>query len=121
MAAVGLQLVVQWLLWLVLGLSSPLARVVANVEGDALHTLKTYLNDPNGVLQSWDPTLVNPCTWFHVTCNNDNSVIRVDLGNANLSGNLVPQIGLLKNLQYLDIHVEPAYAIRDSKDRNDFS
>ncbi|CAL9093934.1 unnamed protein product [Musa textilis] len=104
MAAVGLQLVVQWLLWLVLGLSSPLARVVANVEGDALHTLKTYLNDPNGVLQSWDPTLVNPCTWFHVTCNNDNSVIRVDLGNANLSGNLVPQIGLLKNLQYLEIY-----------------
>ena len=33
MAAAGLQLVVQWLLWLVLGLSSPLARVVANVEG----------------------------------------------------------------------------------------
>ncbi|CAL9160983.1 unnamed protein product [Musa hybrid cultivar] len=104
MAAAGLQLVAQWLLWLVLGLSSPLAGVVANVEGDALHTLKTYLNDPNGVLQSWDPTLVNPCTWFHVTCNNDNSVIRVDLGNANLSGNLVPQIGLLKNLQYLEIY-----------------
>ncbi|KAJ8505115.1 hypothetical protein OPV22_006001 [Ensete ventricosum] len=104
MAVAGLQLVAQWLLLLVLSLSSPLARVIANVEGDALHTLKTYLNDPNGVLQSWDPTLVNPCTWFHVTCNNDNSVIRVDLGNANLSGNLVPQIGLLKNLQYLEIY-----------------
>ncbi|RRT46132.1 hypothetical protein BHE74_00054039, partial [Ensete ventricosum] len=24
-----------------------------------------------------------------------------DLGNADLSGNLVPQLGLLKNLQYL--------------------
>lgn len=45
--------------------------------GDALHSLRTNLNDPNNVLQSWDPTLVNPCTWFHVTCNNDNSVIRV--------------------------------------------
>lgn len=45
--------------------------------GDALHSLRTNLQDPNNVLQSWDPTLVNPCTWFHVTCNNDNSVIRV--------------------------------------------
>ncbi|KAL2321843.1 hypothetical protein Fmac_026222 [Flemingia macrophylla] len=57
--------------------------------------------DPNNVLQSWDPTLVNPCTWFHVTCNNDNNVIRVDLGNAALSGQLVPQLGQLKNLKEL--------------------
>ncbi|KAG6489386.1 hypothetical protein ZIOFF_050655 [Zingiber officinale] len=71
---------------------------------DALHYLKTNLNDPNNVLQSWDPTLVNPCTWFHVTCNNDNSVIRVDLGNAQLSGTLVPQLGQLKNLQYLELY-----------------
>ncbi|PWA79340.1 Somatic embryogenesis receptor kinase 1 [Artemisia annua] len=78
--------------------------VAANVEGDALHSLRTNLLDPNSVLQSWDPTLVNPCTWFHVTCNNDNSVIRVDLGNAALSGTLVPQLGLLKNLQYLELY-----------------
>lgn len=45
--------------------------------GDALNALKTNLADPNNVLQSWDPTLVNPCTWFHVTCNSDNSVTRV--------------------------------------------
>lgn len=47
------------------------------LAGDALNALKVNLRDPNNVLQSWDPTLVNPCTWFHVTCNNDNSVIRV--------------------------------------------
>ncbi|GJN39552.1 hypothetical protein PR202_gb28677 [Eleusine coracana subsp. coracana] len=94
----------------------PTARVLANMEGacsffflllltgDALHSLRTNLNDPNNVLQSWDPTLVNPCTWFHVTCNNDNSVIRVDLGNAALSGTLVPQLGQLKNLQYLELY-----------------
>ncbi|KAL1561536.1 Somatic embryogenesis receptor kinase 1 [Salvia divinorum] len=76
----------------------------ANMEGDALHSLRTNLEDPNNVLQSWDPTLVNPCTWFHVTCNNDNSVIRVDLGNAALSGQLVTQLGLLKNLQYLELY-----------------
>jgi len=45
--------------------------------GDALNALRTNLADPGNVLQSWDPTLVNPCTWFHVTCNSENSVTRV--------------------------------------------
>ena len=49
----------------------------ANSEGDALYTLKRSLTDPDNVLQSWDPTLVCPCTWFHVTCNQDNRVTRV--------------------------------------------
>ncbi|XP_073287492.1 BRASSINOSTEROID INSENSITIVE 1-associated receptor kinase 1-like isoform X2 [Primulina huaijiensis] len=80
------------------------SRVSSNAEGDALSALKNNLADPNSVLQSWDPTLVNPCTWFHVTCNNENSVTRVDLGNANLSGPLSPQLGLLPNLQYLELY-----------------
>ncbi|XP_043721435.1 somatic embryogenesis receptor kinase 1-like isoform X3 [Telopea speciosissima] len=91
------------LLWLVL-VFHPLTKICANEEGDALHGLRTNLEDPNNVLQSWDPTLVNPCTWFHVTCNNDNSVVRVDLENASLSGELVPQLGQLKNLQYLELY-----------------
>ncbi|GMP46156.1 hypothetical protein CsSME_00014422 [Camellia sinensis var. sinensis] len=90
-------------LWLII-VVHPLSFICANMEGDALHSLRTNLIDPNNVLQSWDPTLVNPCTWFHVTCNNDNSVIRVDLGNAALSGQLVPQLGMLKNLQYLELY-----------------
>ncbi|KAK4424342.1 Somatic embryogenesis receptor kinase [Sesamum alatum] len=81
-----------------------LSPVSANAEGDALNALKSNLADPNNVLQSWDPTLVNPCTWLHVTCNSDNSVTRVDLGNANLSGQLVPQLGQLENLQYLELY-----------------
>ncbi|PKU86270.1 Somatic embryogenesis receptor kinase 1 [Dendrobium catenatum] len=93
----------RWFLFFVLVLH-PLARILANMEGDALHSLRTNLKDPNNVLQSWDPTLVNPCTWFHVTCSPDNSVIRVDLGNAQLSGQLVPQLGQLKNLQYLELY-----------------
>ncbi|XP_016727123.1 LRR receptor kinase BAK1 [Gossypium hirsutum] len=69
--------------------------VDCNSEGDALHSWRTQLVDPNNVLKTWDPTLVNPCSWFHVTCNRENSVIRVDLGNAGLSGPLVPDLGLL--------------------------
>ncbi|KAJ8571149.1 hypothetical protein K7X08_038121 [Anisodus acutangulus] len=91
-------------LCLLIGLFLNLSTVTGNAEGDALNALKTNLADPNSVLQSWDPTLVNPCTWFHVTCNNENSVTRVDLGNANLSGQLVPQLGQLQKLQYLELY-----------------
>ncbi|CAI9781782.1 unnamed protein product [Fraxinus pennsylvanica] len=90
-------------LCLIIGISR-FSRVSANSEGDALNAFKTSLADPNNILQSWDATLVNPCTWFHVTCNSDNSVTRVDLGNANLSGELVPQLGQLPNLQYLELY-----------------
>ncbi|KAJ4913789.1 BRASSINOSTEROID INSENSITIVE 1-associated receptor kinase 1 [Raphanus sativus] len=89
--------------WLVLVFDLVL-RTSGNAEGDALSALKNSLSDPNKVLQSWDATLVTPCTWFHVTCNPDNSVTRVDLGNANLSGQLVAQLGQLPNLQYLELY-----------------
>uniref|UniRef100_K3ZMU7 Leucine-rich repeat-containing N-terminal plant-type domain-containing protein n=1 Tax=Setaria italica TaxID=4555 RepID=K3ZMU7_SETIT len=75
-----------------------------NTEGDILYKQRLAWKDPNNVLQSWDPTLVDPCTWFHVTCNNDNSVIRVDLGNAGISGPLIPDLGGLQNLQYLKLN-----------------
>ncbi|XP_056856545.1 BRASSINOSTEROID INSENSITIVE 1-associated receptor kinase 1-like [Raphanus sativus] len=89
--------------WLIL-LFDLLLRTSGNAEGDALSALKNSLSDPNKVLQSWDATLVTPCTWFHVTCSPDNSVTRVDLGNANLSGQLVAQLGQLPNLQYLELY-----------------
>ncbi|XP_020585498.1 LRR receptor kinase BAK1-like [Phalaenopsis equestris] len=76
----------------------------SNSEGDALYALRRSLNDPDNVLKSWDPTLVNPCTWFHITCNQDNRVTRVDLGNSNLSGHLVPDIAKLEHLQYLELY-----------------
>lgn len=78
--------------------------VSCNSEGDALHTFRRSLSDPDNVLQSWDPTLVNPCTWFHVTCNQDNLVTRVDLGNSRLSGHLIPELGNLEHLQYLELY-----------------
>ncbi|OEL27568.1 hypothetical protein BAE44_0011413 [Dichanthelium oligosanthes] len=76
----------------------------SNAEGDALYALRRALADPRGVLQSWDPTLVSPCTWFHVTCNRDSRVTRLDLGNSNLSGSLVPELGHLEHLQYLRLN-----------------
>ncbi|KAF3341557.1 protein RRP5 [Carex littledalei] len=52
-----------------------LPSVIAS--GDALYALKSSLKGPQNVLQSWDNTLVNLCTWFHVTCDNNNLVIRL--------------------------------------------
>ncbi|KAF3432335.1 hypothetical protein FNV43_RR27075 [Rhamnella rubrinervis] len=83
----------------------PFATTNANLEGDALYALRRAVKDPSNVLQSWDPTLVDPCTWFHVTCDSDSRVTRLDLGNANLSGSLVPELGKLKHLQYLELYM----------------
>ncbi|KAI4375953.1 hypothetical protein MLD38_013762 [Melastoma candidum] len=78
--------------------------ISSNPEGDALHALRSRLSDPNNVLQSWDPTLVNPCTWFHVSCDSDGHVVRLDLGNSNVSGTLGPELGHLKHLRYLELY-----------------
>ncbi|XP_074345788.1 leucine-rich repeat protein 2-like isoform X2 [Apium graveolens] len=78
--------------------------ILCNSEGNALHVLRTRLSDPNNVLQSWDPTLVNPCTWFHVTCNNENSVTRLELYRNNIDGKIPKELGKLKNLISLDLY-----------------
>ncbi|CAM8935313.1 unnamed protein product [Rhodiola kirilowii] len=76
----------------------------SNSEGNALHAFRVRLSDPKNVLQSWDPTLVNPCTWFHVTCDSDNHVVRLDLGNSNISGTLGSELADLKHLRYLELY-----------------
>ncbi|KAL2349550.1 hypothetical protein Fmac_003550 [Flemingia macrophylla] len=79
-------------------------RLLSNSEGDALIAFKNRVSDPGNNLGSWDPSLVTPCTWFHVTCDdNDVNVIRLDLGLFNLSGTLAPELGQLPYLQYLEL------------------
>ncbi|CAM6105118.1 unnamed protein product [Calypogeia fissa] len=90
-------------LWCLLLLAAVPWTTLGNAEADALLALRQALIDPSQVLQSWDPSLVNPCTWFHVTCDLNNLVIRIDLGDAELSGTLVPQLGLLTHLEYLEM------------------
>ncbi|GLJ16792.1 hypothetical protein SUGI_0289240 [Cryptomeria japonica] len=75
----------------------------ANAEVDALIDVKNQLQDPRNVLSSWDPSLADPCTWLHITCDNNNHVTRVDLAFKGLSGPLSPRIGDLPNLQYLQL------------------
>ncbi|KAK8919282.1 Somatic embryogenesis receptor kinase 1 [Platanthera zijinensis] len=87
----------RWFLFFI-SVLHPLARLVlANTESEALVSLSTMLNDPKKELQSWVRNAKTPCTWFRVKCNGE-IVTEVDLGNAQLSGQLVPQLGQLKNL-----------------------
>eukprot|EP00261_Vitis_vinifera_P038132 XP_019079375.1 PREDICTED: BRASSINOSTEROID INSENSITIVE 1-associated receptor kinase 1 isoform X2 [Vitis vinifera] len=85
-------------------LISLVLRVSGISEGDALYALKSSLVDPKDVLQSWDTSSGNPCIWFHVTCNGDGNVIRVDLGNGSLSGQLDSRVGQLTKLEYLGLY-----------------
>lgn len=98
----GLGSLLSCLLFLFFSASSP--TLATNSEGNALHALRSRLSDPTNVLQSWDPTLVNPCTWFHVTCDANSHVIRLDLGNSNVTGSLGSELGDLKHLQYLELY-----------------
>ncbi|CAN0871129.1 Leucine-rich repeat protein 1 [Linum grandiflorum] len=77
------------------------AKVKGNVDEDALSSLKNSLVDPQNVLESWDTSLVDPCTWFHVSCNDDNRVTDVTLLNSNLSGQLVSDIAKMDQLRIL--------------------
>nr|KAJ0188882.1 hypothetical protein LSAT_V11C900503150 [Lactuca sativa] len=72
---------------------------------DALNALKTQLQDPNNVLQSWNITQVNPCRWSHITCNNENRVARMELYDNNITGSIPYQIGNLTYLLSLDLYM----------------
>lgn len=95
--------------------------VRANSEGDALSAFRRSLNDPDKVLQSWDPNLVNPCTWFHITCNQDNRVTRVYVSFAHfifLFSRVVWFLSLLPDLcavgfHELDLHFSRISEITD--------
>ncbi|GAY63481.1 hypothetical protein CUMW_225970 [Citrus unshiu] len=96
------RVLVFYLVWTIVLVALPM--ISANAEVDALYIFKSKLQDPTNSLQSWDNLPGNLCTWFHVTCNPEGSVTRVDLGNAALSGELAPELGQLKNLELLELY-----------------
>uniref|UniRef100_A0ACD5TA28 Uncharacterized protein n=1 Tax=Avena sativa TaxID=4498 RepID=A0ACD5TA28_AVESA len=80
------------------------ASTMADPSPDAvvLQALRSGLQDPSGVLKSWDPELEDPCTWFHIACDDSLRVIRIELGYSNLSGPLSPELAKLDQLQYME-------------------
>ncbi|GFQ03975.1 brassinosteroid insensitive 1-associated receptor kinase 1 [Phtheirospermum japonicum] len=73
------------------------------MTGEALLAFKNQISDPLNSLRSWDPNS-DPCTWFHISCNEKNNVTRIDLGNAGLSGLLIRDLANLTSLEYLNLY-----------------
>lgn len=70
-----------------------------NYEVVALMAIKGDLKDPRNIMDNWDLSSVDPCSWRMVTCNLDRSVSALGLPSQNLSGTLSSAIGNLSNLQ----------------------
>ncbi|XP_059308461.1 protein NSP-INTERACTING KINASE 3 [Lycium ferocissimum] len=70
-----------------------------NYEVVALTEIKKALRDPYNVLENWDVTSVDPCSWRMVTCSSDGYVSAIGLPSQSLSGTLSPGIGNLTKLQ----------------------
>ncbi|KAK3028215.1 hypothetical protein RJ639_039498 [Escallonia herrerae] len=80
--------------WLVS--SATLSPSGVNYEVVALMAIKIELIDPYNVLENWDITSVDPCSWRMVTCSPDGY-------NNAISGSIPAAIGRLENLQTLDL------------------
>ncbi|KAK2977483.1 hypothetical protein RJ640_016111 [Escallonia rubra] len=79
--------------------SATLSPSGVNYEVVALMAIKNELIDPYNVLENWDITSVDPCSWRMVTCSPDGYVSALGLPSQSLSGKLSPGIGNLSNLQ----------------------
>ncbi|TVU19899.1 hypothetical protein EJB05_36081 [Eragrostis curvula] len=84
-------------------MASMAPSAAANEEVKALIALRNGLDDPSGELASWIPDLVDPCTWVRISCNDDNRVNSIQLGNLNITGPLAPELGKLEQLQYMEM------------------
>ncbi|KAJ0449503.1 putative protein kinase RLK-Pelle-LRR-II family [Helianthus annuus] len=94
----GLVVVVVVLVWLNVS-SATLSPAGVNYEVVALMAIKQDIKDPHNVLDSWDFSSVDPCSWRMVTCTSDGSVFALGMPGQNLSGTLSPTIENLSNLQ----------------------
>ncbi|KAI3744635.1 hypothetical protein L1987_57723 [Smallanthus sonchifolius] len=83
--------------------SATLSPSGVNYEVVALMAIKQDLKDPHDVLDNWDLSSVDPCSWKMVTCTSDGSVFALGMPGQNISGTLSPAIGNLSNLQSITL------------------
>ncbi|XP_010269290.1 PREDICTED: probable LRR receptor-like serine/threonine-protein kinase At5g10290 isoform X2 [Nelumbo nucifera] len=91
------------LIYAVLLLASLHCFVAANIQGDALYSLKTSLNASHNQLSDWIQNQVTPCTWSYVNCDSNSNVVALTLSYMGFSGSLSPKIGVLKTLRSLTL------------------
>ncbi|RAL46775.1 hypothetical protein DM860_005054 [Cuscuta australis] len=98
--------VVHWLVASLCFLGSAISMLSpkgVNFEVQALMGIKAALEDPHGVLDNWDGTAVDPCSWNMVTCSDEGLVIGLGIPNQCLSGSLSPTIGNLTNIKLIGL------------------
>ncbi|TXG56740.1 hypothetical protein EZV62_018053 [Acer yangbiense] len=74
-----------------------------NYEVQALMGIKNSLHDPHAVLNNWDETSVDPCSWALITCSSDGLVIGLRLNNNSLSGEIPLSLSNMSQLAFLDL------------------
>ncbi|KAL3525657.1 hypothetical protein ACH5RR_014029 [Cinchona calisaya] len=74
-----------------------------NTDGVLLLSLKyNILEDPLGVLHSWNYHNETPCSWYGVSCE-ANRVTNLSLPNSQLLGSLPSNLGMIPFLKILDL------------------
>lgn len=90
--------------------SATLSPSGVNYEVLALMAIKSNLHDPNNVLNNWDSSSVDPCSWRMVGCPPDGGYVdALEFPSQNLSGTLSPMIGNLTNLQRVSMQNNAIY------------
>ncbi|XP_076932552.1 protein NSP-INTERACTING KINASE 3-like [Bidens hawaiensis] len=87
------------LAWMMNVCTATLSPSGVNYEVVALMAIKKDIKDPHNVLDNWDWSSVDPCSWKMVTCTPDGSVFAIGMPGQNISGTLSSAIENLSNLQ----------------------
>lgn len=88
-----------------------------NTSVSLLMAIKSSL-DPQGlILSSWSPNATDPCKAFFegIACNEHGHVVNISLQGRGLSGQIPPQIGLLKTLTGLYLHFNRLHGVVPSE------
>lgn len=80
-------------------LDETLVVALVNDEGWALLAFKGGVNDPLGVLKSWNASDQSPCHWYGITCDLQSKVKQINLQNTKLAGPISPEFRHLQNLR----------------------
>eukprot|EP01018_Ginkgo_biloba_P039693 Gb_29523 [translate_table: standard] len=82
------------------------STLVESEDAQVLLALKAAMIDSSGLLNTWTKSNSSTfCSWNGVQCNKFNRVVSLELTGMNLSGLILPHIGLLNNLINLSLAV----------------